>query len=222
MAAVIAPRCWGLEMLAEPGCLIKLPQADVQGNTPLERVIAQRRSIRAFTGGHVSLAQLGQLLWAAQGVTHPDGLRTVPSAGALFPLELYAIAAGSDDLAAGIHHYRPRQHGIERVVDGDFRANFAVAALAQVWTAQAGIILIVCATHERTIAKYGERGKRYVAIEAGHCAQDVCLQAAALGLGATEVGAFDDGAVSRLLRLPPAQAPVTSVAVGRPVSASAR
>jgi SagB-type dehydrogenase family enzyme len=167
----------------------------------------------------VSLAQLGQLLWAAQGVTHRSGLRAVPSAGALYPLELYAIVAGSHGLEAGIYHYRPRPHGLERVVEGDSRTDFAAAALMQEWLERASVILVVAAAHERTMAKYDERGRRYVAIEAGHAAQDICLQAVALGLGAAKVGAFDDGAVSRLLRLPDEQKPVTSVAVGRPVAA---
>jgi SagB-type dehydrogenase family enzyme len=205
-------------MAFESISLIVLPEPDAKGSMALERAIAQRRSIREFEGGSVSLAQLGQLLWAAQGVTHPRGFRAVPSAGALYPLELYAITAGGGDLEAGIYHYRPHRHGLGRVAQGDFRADFAAAALMQEWVERVSVILVVAAVHARTMTKYGDRGRRYVAIEAGHCAQDIYLQAVALGLGATEVGAFSDAAVSRLLRLPDGQEPVTSIAVGQPFS----
>ncbi|MDH3667532.1 MAG: SagB/ThcOx family dehydrogenase [Paracoccaceae bacterium] len=205
-------------MTLSSASLITLPQPSTNGGLTLEQAIAHRRSVREFEGGSVSLAQLGQLLWAAQGVTHPRGLRAVPSAGALYPLELYAIAADSGDIEAGVYHYRPDRHGLDRLVEGDFRSRFAAAALRQTWIERASVILVVVAVHARTMAKYGNRGRRYVAIEAGHCAQDIYLQAVSLELGATEVGAFSDAAVSRLLRLPEGQEPVTSIAVGQPFS----
>ena len=206
-------------MPSESFSLIVLPHPDVSGGMMLEQAIARRRSIREFDGAPVSLAELGQILWAAQGVTHPRGLRAVPSAGALYPLELYVILAGTDGLKAGVYHYRPRPHGLGQVAEGDFRADFAAAALMQEWVARAGVIVVISAVPERTTSKYGRRGRRYVGIEVGHCAQDISLQAVALGLGATEVGAFDDDAVSRLLRLPRDQEPVSSVAIGRPIPA---
>ncbi len=205
-------------MTLSSASLITLPQPSTNGGLALEQAIAHRRSVREFEGGSVSLAQLGQLLWAAQGVTHPRGLRAVPSAGALYPLELYAIAADSGDIEAGVYHYRPDRHGLDRLVEGDFRSRFAAAALRQTWIERASVILVVAAVHARTMVKYGNRGRRYVAIEAGHCAQDIYLQAVSLELGATEVGAFSDAAVSRLLRLPEGQEPVTSIAVGQPFS----
>jgi SagB-type dehydrogenase family enzyme len=162
------------------------------------------------------MTELGQLLWAAQGISDPSGLRTAPSAGALYPLELYAIVGASEDLSAGIYHYLPRRHGLDLVAKGDFRDEFATAALMQEWTAQAGLILVVAAAFARTTAKYGERGRRYAAIEAGHAVQNVYLQAVALGLGATEVGAFRDSAVAGLVQLASDKKPVTSVVVGNP------
>lgn len=196
---------------------IVLPDPDQSGQLPLEQALRRRRSIRAFDGRTIRLPELGQLLWAAQGTTSPDGLRTAPSAGALYPLEIYAITSGADGLAAGIYHYRPRHHSLEPVKGGDFRADFAAVALKQDWTARSALILVIAAAYERTMRKYGERGRRYVVIEAGHAAQNAYLQAVALGRGATEVGAFDDSAVSRLVGLPSDQEPITSVAVGRPV-----
>ena len=199
-----------------PARPIALPEPDLKGRQTLERTVMRRRSIREFAPGAMSVAELGQLLWAAQGVSDPSGLRTAPSAGALYPLELYAIVGGSGDLEAGIYHYLPRRHGLELVAQGDFRAEFAAAALMQDWTARASLVLIVAAAFARTTVKYGERGRRYVAIEAGHAVQNVYLQAVALGLGATEVGAFGDDAVARLVGLPSGEEPVTSVVVGRP------
>lgn len=195
---------------------IALPDPDLRGHLPLEHALRSRRSIRSFDGGTIRLSELGQLLWSAQGTSSPDGLRTAPSAGALYPLEIYAITSGADGLPAGIYHYRSRHHRLESLTAGDFRTDFAAAALGQDWTARGAVILVIAAAYERTTAKYGERGRRYVAIEAGHAAQNIYLQAVALGRGATEVGAFDDHAVSRLVRLPSDQEPVTCVAVGRP------
>lgn len=203
-------------MAHETAVLIGLPEPNLEGRLALERAIERRRSVRDFQDRPITEAELGQLLWAAQGVSHPDGLRTVPSAGALYPLELYAITRGCGSLHAGIYHYVPQRHGLERVAEGDFRAGFAAAALDQEWTADSAVIFIIAAAYRRTMSKYGARGRRYVAIEAGHAAQSIYLQAVSLGLCATQVGAFRDDAIARLVRLPVDQEPVTSVVVGRP------
>jgi len=180
-------------MFVEPVSLIDLPQPDAKGRLALETAIGKRRSIREFENKAVPIAQLGQL-----------------------------ITTGGGEIEAGIYHYRPSSHALETVTKGDARAAFATAALKQEWLRHAGVIMVIAAVHGLTMKKYGERGGRYVTIEAGHCAQNICLQAVALGLGATEVGAFDDGAVARLLRLPNEQRPVTSIAIGRPDSTSVR
>ena len=197
---------------------IALPQPEREGHVPLENVLGSRRSVREFEGHAMPLGELGQVLWAAQGICFPSGLRTAPSAGALYPLELYAIVAGSGELEAGIYRYLPDGHSLELRAEGDFRAEFAAAAHMQEWIAQGSLILVVAAAHGRTAAKYGERSRRYVAIEAGHAVQNICLQAVALGLGATEVGAFRDDTVAHLVRLPADQETVTTVVVGRPLS----
>lgn len=199
---------------------IALPEPELEGHLTLEMSLRKRRSLRAFDGEAIPSSEIGQLLWAAQGVTDPAGLRTAPSAGALYPLELYVITSGSDGLPAGIYHYRSRRHSLETVETGDFRESFAAAALMQDWTARSAVIVVIAAAYTRTMRKYGERGRRYVAIEAGHSAQNIYLQAVALGRGATEVGAFNDNAIARLLRLPSDEEPVTSVAVGRPGTVS--
>lgn len=202
-------------MINDPDPLLALPEPDLVGRVTLEGVLGRRRSTRDFEDRPIAMVELGQLLWAAQGVSDPDGLRTAPSAGALYPLEVYAIARGSGGLRAGIYHYVAERHGLEQIADGDFRADFAAAALGQEWTAESAVIFVIAAAHHRTMARYGERGRRYAAIEAGHAAQNICLQAASLGLYATQVGAFRDNAVARLVRLPADQEPVTSVVVGQ-------
>jgi SagB-type dehydrogenase family enzyme len=121
-----------------------------------------------------------------------------------------------EDLDGGIYHYRPRRHALEPVVAGDQRVAVASAALEQGWVATAPAIVVLSAVPERTGEKYGERATRYVHIEAGHAAQNMCLQAASLGLGATVVGAFDDDRLARLLRLPEVEIPILIIPVGRP------
>ena len=200
--------------------MIALPKPVIGGDVPFENILNERRSVRDFEDLALSLAELGQLFWAAQGITDPGGLRTAPSAGALYPLELYAIMKGSDQFGAGIYHYLPNQHNLITAMQGDYMAQFANAAHNQQWIDRAGLILIIAAAYHRMTIKYGDRGRLYVAIEAGHVAQNVYLQALSLSLGATEVGAFHDKDVSRLLRLPKDQVPVTSVVVGRPSRAT--
>lgn len=178
---------------------VVLPTPRRDSSYSLERALAARRSVREFRAAPLELADAGQLLWAAQGEVSRGGGRSAPSAGALYPLELYLAAGDVRDLAPGIYRYSPAQHRITLVAAGDRRRDLARAALGQGWIAQAAAILVVAAIERRTTVKYGERGVRYVHIEAGHAAQNVLLQAAALGLGATPVGAFRDAEVHEIV-----------------------
>jgi SagB-type dehydrogenase family enzyme len=171
--------------------------------------MSRRRSIRQYHGGALELEQIGQLLWAAQGVTSSlFPYRAAPSAGALYPLELY-VATG-----AGAFHYRPRSHELAKLGDSDLRPALRHAALDQSYVEGAPCVVIVTGVNERTTRKYGERGLRYVLMEAGHAAQNLLLQAAALGLGAVPVGAFEDQPVSRLLNLGKGEHPLYLIPVG--------
>jgi SagB-type dehydrogenase family enzyme len=171
--------------------------------------------VREFGRDAISLEETSQILWAAQGITHPAGYRTAPSAGALYPLEIVLIAGNVASLATGIHRYDPRAHALDAGANGDRRAAIAGAALAQGWIADAAVVLVVAAVEERTTKKYGRRGIRYIHIEAGHAAQNVYLQAAALGLGTTIVGAFDDDAVTQIADLRPGETPLCLLPIGR-------
>jgi SagB-type dehydrogenase family enzyme len=180
----------------------------------LEHLLSQRRSVRAFRSEALNLSQLGQLLWAAQGVTNPQGYRTAPSAGALYPLELYVVAGSVQGLTAGVYHYYPGQHRLVNTTRGDLRKSLAQAALQQPWVEHAPAVLIIGAVFERTMQKYGKRGVRYAHIEAGSVAQNVYLQAQALHLGTVVVGAFDDAAVADIVRLADEVDPLILMPVG--------
>lgn len=193
---------------------VALPAPRLDGGVSLERALADRRSVREFARGALTLAQVAQLLWAAQGVTDRDGARTAPSAGALYPLELYLVAGEVRDLAPGVYRYVPGRHQLEPLAVGDVRHALCAAALAQECVAEGTVVFVFTAVERRTTRKYGPRGVRYVHIEVGHAAQNLALQVAALGLGSVTVGAFDDDAVARLLRLPKGEAPLYLMPVG--------
>lgn len=195
------------------GLGVSLPAPPVAGGMSLEEALAQRRSVREFAPGALTLAEVSRLVWAAQGATKPEG-RTAPSAGATYPLEIYLAVGEVKGLAAGVYRYRPGPHRLEAVADGDVRRPLAAAALDQQWMSRAALVVVIAAAFERTTARYGKRGERYVHMEAGHAAQNLLLEATALGLGATPVGAFDDAEVCRLLRLPDGETPLYLIPVG--------
>jgi SagB-type dehydrogenase family enzyme len=194
---------------------VKLPAPRRDGNTSVEQALLQRRSVREYRNRPTALADVAQLLWAAQGVTEPaSGFRTAPSAGALYPLEVYAVVGNVEGIQPGVYKYRPLGHELERVRSGDVRAELSAAALEQTWIGQGAIVVVFCAVYERTTAKYGDRGIQYVHIEVGHAAQNLCLQAVSLNLGAGVVGAFHDRQVKRILNARANEEPLYVVPVG--------
>jgi SagB-type dehydrogenase family enzyme len=194
---------------------IRLPEPRAASPTSIEEALRRRRSLREFGRAGLTLAEVAQLLWAAQGRTSADGRRTAPSAGALYPLEVLLVVGRVDGLAPGVYRYQPADHALEQTIQGDRREALAEAALGQDWAARAPVLLVVAAAHERTARKYGARADRYVAIEAGAAAQNVALQAVALGLGSVVVGAFDDAEVARLAGLAAGERPLAILPVGR-------
>ena len=193
---------------------VSLPAPPAAGAMSLEEALAQRHSVREFVPGALTLDEVSRLVWAAQGVT-AQGHRTAPSAGATYPLEVYLVAGDVKDLSAGVYRYLPGLHRLQAVSDGDIRVSLAGAAVEQRWVSQAAMVVVIAAVYERTTARYGRRGERYVHMEAGHAAENLLLQATALGLGATPVGAFHDAEVARLLHLPSGEAPLYLIPVGR-------
>lgn len=196
--------------------IIVLPEPRLDGGPALESALARRRSIRDYSDAPLSLEEVSQLLWAAQGITESDWGRTAPSAGALYPLEVYLVAGNVAALDAGVYHYRPGDHSILKLTAGDKRKGLARAALRQECLRDGAVVMVFAAVYARTKKKYGERGTRYVHIEVGHAAQNVCLQATALGLGTVTVGAFDDEAVRNALGVPSGQRVLYLLPVGKP------
>jgi SagB-type dehydrogenase family enzyme len=192
-----------------------LPEASHDGRVSLERTLARRRSVRHFVAAPLSLAEAGQLLWAAQGVTHRDGRRTSPSAGALHPLVAYLAAERVSDLAPGVYRYEPLGHRLVVVATGRVLSDLVTSSFGQDWIAGAAAVVALTARDARARERYGERAARFVHMEAGHAAENVLLQAVALGLGAVVVGAFDEASVARLFGCGRAEHPLCLLPVGR-------
>ncbi len=197
-----------------PEIEVKLPEPRHDSGVSIEETLLKRRSVRDYTGEPLTLQEVSQLLWAAQGITDPRGFRTAPSAGALYPLETYLIVGDVENLTQGVYRYEPATHKLVRVLDSDLRAELASAA-GQPWVKEGAINIVFTAIYERTTRKYGDRGIRYVHMEVGHAAQNVYLQAVALSLGTVGIGAFGDDQVKEILNLPKDEHPLYIMSVGR-------
>ena len=192
---------------------IQLPEPNKESNVSLEKTISKRRSVRVFNQRDLNLEQIGQLLWAAQGITAEEsgfGFRAAPSAGALYPIEIYIVKSD------GLFHYLPQGHKLEILGSEDLRSKLSSAALGQGAVSDAAIDIVICAVYSRVTGKYGQRGVRYTHIEVGHAAQNIHLQATALGLGSVPIGAFNDDKVKSVLALPSEQEPLYIIPVGYP------
>jgi len=169
---------------------IDLPKPKLDSDFSVERALSGRRSIRSFKDEALSLEDLSQLLWAAQGIDAVTGAtRTAPSAGATQPLEVYFFAKNVNGLEKGIYHYNPEEQSIDTVSNEELKTYFYDAPL----------FIVLAADYQRTTERYGSNGARYVNIEAGHAAQNIHLQALGLGLGSFPIGAFDEGDMEQLV-----------------------
>jgi SagB-type dehydrogenase family enzyme len=175
-----------------------------------------------FASTPLVLADLSQLLWAAQGVTGDEGRRAAPSAGALYPIELLVIAGAVSGLPAGIYRYRPEGHRLDPVVEGDARCRLLPALPWQGWVAEAPAVLAVTGVVSRTAGKYGTRAERYLLLEAGAVSENVYLQATALGLATALVGSFDDALLTTALLLPDGEQPLGLMPLGAAPTAVAK
>lgn len=194
---------------------VPLPKPRYESVASLEHALLKRRSVREFREAPLTLDDLAQLLWAAQGLTDRAGFRTAPSAGALYPLEVYVLAGNIQGLPPGLYQYAPHEHRLHRVGNDDKRPALSHAALDQAAVAVAPAVLILCAVYERITEKYGERGIRYVHMEAGHAAQNVYLQAVSLRLSTVVIGAFADEQVAEALTLSVQEHPLYLMPIGK-------
>lgn len=214
--------------LGEEPALIHLPQPNLKSSVSVEEALAGRRSIRSYGAEALSLAELSQVLWAAQGMTEPiegtpdgfswewrGGFRTAPSAGALYPLEVYVVVGDVDGLEAAAYRYLPVENALEFAIPGDLRASLSQAAHRQGVISAAPAVLVISGVVERTAAKYGERAEQYVLIEVGAAAENAFLQCESLGLATVTVGAFVDQEVKEVLRLPDGEEAYVLMPIGR-------
>ena len=215
---------------AETGSIVKLPVPRHESPTSVEKAIVLRRSVRDFAEAPLSISEVSQILWAAQGFTQErkepprmwnpkyewqGGLRTAPSAGALYPMEIYVLVGNVEGLARGVYKFVPKDHSLKRVMGADKRTELANAALKQTMIEKAPAVIVMAGVYARASYKYGERAERYVHIEAGSIAENVYLQGVTLGLGTVIVGAFVDKDVKAVLQLPEDEDPLIIMPLGK-------
>lgn len=208
----------GIQLLADEetsskGETVKLPKPKFKSPISVEEALGGRRSVRDYTKDSLTIDQISQLLWAAQGITAKWGGRTAPSAGALYPLEIYLVAGEVKGLEPGLYHYDPGEHAISQKKAGDLRKKLTQASLYQDEILRAPATLIITAVYERTAKKYGERSERYVHMEVGFAGENIYLQAESLNLGTVFIGAFDDDEVKKALEID--EEPLGIMPVGR-------
>ncbi len=194
---------------------IKLPAPKYTGNTSVEEALKNRRSIRDYRDIPLSKPDLSQLLWSAQGTTHKNFFRTTPSAGALYPIEVYAAIGNVSDVKSGIYKYNPKKHELELVVYGDKRKSISRAALSQDFIQQAAVVIVLSAVYERVTGKYHEKGITYTHMEMGHAAQNILLQSYSLKLGSVVIGAFYANELNRLMNMKKEERPLYIIPVGK-------
>jgi len=186
-----------------------LPDPKTDSEISLEQTILKRRSVRKFSNRDLSLEQTSQILWAAQGITDKKmGFRSAPSAGAIYPLEIYIVKSD------GLFRYIPDGHKLQALSSDDLRSDLSKAALGQGFVKETGADIVITAVFGRIAARYGQRGTMYAYVEAGHVAQNIHLQAVSLGLGSCPVGAFNGTDVKKVLSLPEDEEPIYIIPVG--------
>lgn len=195
---------------------VKLPLPRKDSDVSVEKTLLNRRSIRNFKDEPLTLVQISQLLWSAQGITDKErGLRTSPSAGALYPLEIYLLAGNVNNLPAGVYKYNIHEHALVRVTSGDKRKDLCNASLGQSSIKNAPAVIVISAIYEKTTGKYKERGIRYVHMEVGSASENVYLQAETLNLGTVFIGAFIDNEVKKVMNMQANENPLCIMPIGK-------
>ncbi len=195
--------------------LLELPKPNLSGNMAVEEALLRRRSVREYRPENLTLAEISQLMWAAQGVTNQQGLRTAPSAGALYPLEIYLVVGNISGLDEGVYRFHSTKNALRLISESDQRDSLSRAALQQEFIKDGAAMIVISGVYQRTTEKYGQRGIRYVHMEAGHVAQNIFLQATALGLKTAVIGAFNDKAVRKILHFSSQEQPLYLMPVGK-------
>lgn len=205
--------------------MISLPKPKYNSNTSVENALYKRRSIRSYKNESLSIEEISQLLWAAYGITRKiengpaylrGGLKTAPSAGALYPLEIYIVAGNVTGLEPGIYKYRSKNHKLEIILKGDKRNELCIAGFYQKMIKNAPADIVYSAIYKRTCKKYGIRGReRYVCMDLGHSAENVYLQAFSLNIGTCAIGSFSDIKVKKVLNMTKEEEPLYIMPIGK-------
>jgi len=199
---------------------IKLPGPSLRGKVSVEEAMSRRKSVRDFSEQALKLEEVSQILWACGGRAYDSvtsATRTYPSAGGLYPLEIYLVAGNVESLEKGFYRYHWKDHSINLLKRGDIRSALARAALGQMFIQTAPASVVITAVYSKTKRFYGERGEvRYVHMDSGHAAQNVYLEAVSMGLGTVAVGAFHDRRVKEVLGLGEAETPLYILPFGKP------
>jgi SagB-type dehydrogenase family enzyme len=202
--------------MSDKGKKITLPKPRYESEISVEEAILNRRSVRSYSEEPVKLKEVSQLLWSAQGITDEKRkFRAAPSAGALYPLEVFLVVGNVSKLEDGIYRYDPFNHAVTKLMEGDYRDNLSLAALGQSCVKNAPISIVIAGVYDRITKKYGERGIMYTYMEAGHAAENVYLQAEALGLGTVVVGAFLDDKVKEVIGMKEEEMPLYILPIGK-------
>jgi len=200
-----------------------LPEPRLDSDVSIEEVLLKRRSVRYYTGEALTLQEVSQLLWAAQGTTSPRGFRTAPSASATYPLETYIVVGDVENLDEGVYRYEPgpyrykksAEHRLVRVLEGDYRPQLTMANLGQYFIEGGAVYIVFNAIYERTAPRLSDEGIKHVHKEVGHAAQNVYLQAVALGLGTVVIGGFSSERAREYLKFPENERTLYFMPVGR-------
>ena len=195
--------------------VITLPEPRYDSEISLEESLLNRRSTRNYRNEPVTLQEVSQLLWAAQGITDDAGHRTAPSAVALYPLSIYVVVGNVQEIVDGVYIYQPDDHTIKRLIDEDIRNELSIAAMGQASVRQGAVSFVVTVDYGIVMSRFGDKGERFGTLEAGHAAQNLCLQATALDLGLVTAGAIYDDQVAEVLDLPENLTPVYVIPIGR-------
>lgn len=209
---------------------IALPSVPPEsGGGSYDAIVVRRRSAERIGTGGLELRELAVILGRSYGITGempiPGGgtqlFRASPSAGALYPAEIYLAVRSVDGLEPGIYHYEVTEHSLALLEGGDLSDRISRACCGQAFATEAAVVLFITGVIERTRRKYGDRGYRYVLIDVGHLGQSICLASTALNLAAvTSCGFFDDE-VAEILGVDGCEeAPLYLVFIGRPVTGS--
>ncbi len=194
---------------------VRLPEPRKDSDVSIEEALLKRRSIRTYTGEALTLQEVSQLLWAAQGITNIKGFRTTPSAAATYTLETYLIVGDVEDLSEGVYRYKPAGHKLVQVLDGDYRPQLTRESIGQYFVEGGAIYILFTGVYSRITRLAGDEGKKYVHMEAGHAAQNVYLQVISLGLGTVVNGGINGDRIREILKIPESETPLYFMPVGR-------